>query len=184
MRYSVNLNKRLTANQVATLKHFYPDLTETDVEDPDIFNLKKLSERGALDKALEIFSASGTCIPQFLARSGTWLDFYSSFDQAKKPLMRIRFEDIVDSSDKYLSVSTKIGSFLDCNPDILAQAFDLQNQACQIAKKANNLFFPIAKSNYFQQYFEPRTLRRFCNQYGTQLSKNGYSDLVDTIMSA
>ena len=184
LRYSASLNKRLTANQIATLKHFYPDYSESDVLNPEIFNLNKLREEGALDKALEIFSASDTCIPQFLARSGTWLEFYTSFSQAAQPLLRIRFEDIVDSADKYREISSKLSLFLDCDPSILAAAFGHQNEACQQAKNANDLFFPIAQSNYFERYFEPKMLRRFCNKYSEQLNMIGYEDLNDRIMSS
>lgn len=184
LRYSASLNKRLTANQIATLKHFYPNYTETDVLMPNVFNLEKLRDEGALDQALEIFSASNTCIPQFLARSGTWLDFYASFNQAKQPLLRIRFEDIVNSTDNYQTVSSELSQFLGCDAKILATAFGQQNEACREERNADNLFFPVAEANYFEKYFAPKSLRRFCKKYGLELSASGYEDLVDRIMSS
>lgn len=184
LRYSANLNKRLTANQIATLKHFYPDYSEADVLDPEIFNLRRLQEKGALDKALEIFAASNTCIPQFLTRSGTWLDFYKSFSQAKLPVLQIRFEDIVNCPDNYQKASSELSKFLNCDSIVLAAAFNRQNESCHQAKDANDLFFPIAESNYFYHYFEARTLRRFCNKYQEQIRSSGYEDLVDRVMSS
>jgi hypothetical protein len=184
LRYSANLNKRLTANQITTLSHFYPEYSESDVLDPELFSLRKLREQGALDKALEIFSVSNTCIPQFLVRSGTWLDFYQSFNQTKQPVLQIRFEDIVKSPDNYQDISFKLSHFLDCDPVVLASAFARQNEACHQSREANDLFFPVAESNYFYQYFEARTLRRFCNKYQKQLRSTGYEDLVDRIMSS
>jgi hypothetical protein len=183
LRYSASLNKRLTANQIATLKHFYPNYTETDVLTPNVFNLEKLRDEGALDHALEIFSASNTCIPQFMNRSGTWLDFYASFSQAKQPVLRIRFEDIVNSTDNYQKVSSKLSQFLGCDTKILATAFGQQNEACREEKNANNLFFPVAEANYFEKYFGPKTLRRFCKRHGANMIANGYENLVNRIMS-
>jgi hypothetical protein len=181
LRYSAGKNKRLTGTQIATLKHFYPDYTESDVVSGGEFNLEKLREKGALDQALEIFSASSTCIPQFLTRSGTWLDFYSSFDQTEKQTFKVRFEDIVNSHTNWEEASNRLAAFLGCQPDILANAFIRQNESCQQARKANNLFFPVAESKYFLRYFEGRSLRRFCNKYLTQLKAFGYEDLVDEI---
>jgi hypothetical protein len=183
LRYSAIVNKRLTANQIATLKHFYPDYSEADVLDSEIFCLTRLRDEGALDRALEIFSASGTCIPQFLARSATWLDFYKSFSLAKQPVLRIRFEDIVETTDKYQEASSLLAGFLDCDSGILANAFAEQNEACKQAKESNDPFFPVAESNYFYQYFEARTVRRFCNKYHEQLRSAGYEDLVERVMS-
>jgi hypothetical protein len=184
LRYSAALNNRLTANQIATLKHFYPNHTEADVIDPDVFNLKSLREEGALDKALEIFSTSNTCIPQFLARSGTWNDFYASFSGSDLPVLRIRFEDIVNTNNQWQEVSGRLASFLDGDPVVLAEAFARQNEECRQARKANDLFFPVAESNYFHQYFEAKTLRRFCNKNLQMLKSVGYEDLADSIMSS
>lgn len=184
LRYSAALNNRLTANQIATLKHFYPNHTEADVLNPDVFNLKSLREVGALDKALEIFSTSHTCIPQFLARSGTWIDFYTSFSGSDLPVLRIRFEDIVNTNNQWQEVSERLSYFLNGDPVVLAEAFARQNEECRQARKANDLFFPVAESNYFHQYFEAKTLRRFCNKNLQMLKSIGYEDLADSIMSS
>jgi len=183
LRYSAKKNKRLTGSQIATLKHFYPDYTQSDVLSGSEFNLEQLREKGSLDQALEIFSASNTCIPQFLTRSGTWLDFYSSFDHAKNQAFRIRFEDIINSRANWEEASDRLAAFLNCQPNILANAFMRQNESCQQAKEAKDLFFPVAESKYFFRYFEGRSLRRFCNKYLTQLKAFGYEDLIDEIMS-
>lgn len=183
LRYSAEKNKRLTGSQIATLKHFYPDYSESDVLSGSRFNLEQLREKGALDQALEIFSTSNTCIPQFLTRSGTWLDFYSSFDHAEKQTFKVRFEDIVNSHANWEKASNRLAAFINCQPNVLASAFSRQNQLCQQAKKANDLFFPVAESKYFFRYFDGRSLRRFCNKYLTQLKAFGYEDLVDEIMS-
>ena len=183
LRYSATVNKALTANQIATLKHFYPGYTDSDVLGGKRFDLEKLRDEGALDNALEIFANSGTCVPQFLARSGTWLDFYQSFNQTRLPSLRIRFEDVVNSEDQWAKVAATLGTFLARDEGILAAAFKCQDQACQKAKSEHNPFFPVAESNYFFRYFEPRSLRRFCNVYQNQLASLGYEDLVDTIMS-
>ncbi|MEB3320085.1 MAG: sulfotransferase domain-containing protein [Cyanobium sp.] len=184
LRYSADLNKGLTANQQSTLKHFYPNYTETDVLDPKRFSLTGLRDEGALDKALEIFSTSNTCVPQFLARSGTWIDFYRSFDQTQLPTLRVRFEDIVKSTDKWGKISCQLANFLGSKPEITAKAFAQQDEACTQAKREKNPFYPVAEANYFFQYFEPRSLRRFCNSHGKQLATFGYEDLVDKISSS
>ena len=183
LRYSAAVNKALTANQIATLKHFYPGYTDADILSSKRFDLESLRDEGALDKALEIFASSGTCIPQFLTRSGTWVDFYQSFNQTLLPSLRIRFEDVVKSEDQWKKVAASLGDFLNSDSKVLAEAFACQDQACQKAKSENDPFFPIADSNYFFRYFEPRSLRRFCNSYQIQLASLGYEDLVDTIMS-
>jgi hypothetical protein len=184
LRYSAALNNRLTANQIATLKHFYPNHSEADVLNPEVFNLKSLREKGALDRALEIFSTSNTCIPQFLARSGTWIDFYTSFSKSDLPVLQIRFEDIVNTGNQWQESSRILSNFLDSDPIVLAEAFARQNEECQQARRANDLFFPVAESNYFHQYFEAKTLRRFCNKNLQMLKSIGYKDLADSIMSS
>jgi hypothetical protein len=183
LRYSAKKNKRLTGSQISTLKHFYPDYSESDVLGGSEFNLEQLREKGALDQALEIFSASNTCIPQFLTRSGTWLDFYSSFDHTQKQTFKVRFEDIINSHANWEEASNLLATFLGCQPDILADAFMQQNESCQQARQSNNLFFPVAESKYFFRYFEGRSLRRFCNKYLTELKAFGYEDLIDEVMS-
>jgi hypothetical protein len=184
LRFSAALNNRLTANQISTLKHFYPDYTENDVLNADVFNLDKLRDEGALDKALEIFSTSHTCVPQFLARSGTWLDFYKSFRGAEQPVFQVRFEDIVNSLDNWQTVSECLATFLHSDPELLAKAFALQNAQCKQAKSENNLFFPVAEANYFERYFEAKSLRRFCNRHLHDLKSIGYEDMADRIMSS
>lgn len=184
LRYSARLNKRLTPNQIATLKHFYPDYTEDDVINGEVFGLDQLREKGALDKALDIFSSSGTCVPQFLARSGTWIDFYRSFSNATQPFLMVRFEDIVTSTDFWQQASSRLAEFLNCDANTLAEAFLRQDEACKQAKQEKNPFFPVAEANYFYRYFEGKTLRRFCNKYSRQLNEVGYEDLADRILSS
>jgi hypothetical protein len=182
LRYSAIVNKRLSVNQIATLKRFYPDHSEEDVLRAEYFNLDSLRETGALDNALEVFSSTLTCVPQFFARSGTWLDFYGSFKNTPLPSIKIRFEDIVNKEANWDQVATNLACFLQSDPQILAEAFSLQNQNCLKAKSKKDPFFPVADSYYFFKYFEGRSLRRFCNKHQQAMVEIGYGDLVDMIL--
>jgi hypothetical protein len=183
LRFSAIINKSLTGKQEATLKHFYPGYTVDDILKPEIFNLEALRDAGALDQALEVFSSSQTSIPQFLARSGTWIEFYASFKNSVASTFQIRFEDIVKSEDGWQEISKGLASFLDADPQILNQAFARQREACEQAKEQQDPFYPVADSYYFFNYFQGKTLRRFCNTHKKSLEAFGYSDLADRIFS-
>jgi hypothetical protein len=183
LRYSASKNHRLSEPQKSTLRHLYPDYSENDVFDERRFNLELLRGNGSLDQALEIFTASSTCIPQYVKRSGTWLGFYNSFEHAQKQVLRIRFEDIVDSRNNLEEILDKTAAFLSCDLNILARGFKKQKEMCEQSKREGDLFFPMAKSKYFFRYFEGRSLKRFCNKYLTELKAFGYEDLIDEVMS-
>lgn len=183
LRYLLLTRQGLSQGQLKTLWHLYPSYQESDflkTDAPLLLNLKRL---GSLDRALRIFTASDTLIPSFWPRSGTWIQFYSSFLATQIPTLWIRFEDIVkDKEKKWNSVCESIGTFLNCNQSILADAFSKQDQDCK-RKTGNHPFFPEARANYYPEYFRSRPLQLFCQKYQRELVAFGYEDLLSTVFA-